>query len=49
MFCSAEGAGLVYRSLPTGELGVVPRTGHEMSRAVVDTMVDFLIRHSPST
>lgn len=44
MFCSVEAACVAYRTLEGGELGVVPNTGHEITPAVIDTTVDFLVR-----
>ncbi len=46
MFCSVEAACVAYRKLPTGELGIVPNTGHEITGAIVDSMIEFLVRHS---
>lgn len=37
-----EDALRTYRALPAGELAILPRTGHEISRAKVGLMVDFL-------
>jgi pimeloyl-ACP methyl ester carboxylesterase len=45
MFCSVEAACATFRSLATGELGVLPNTGHEITPAVIDTTIDFLSRH----
>lgn len=47
MLCSVEAACATYRALPAGELGIMPRTGHEITAGVVDTMVGFLARHAP--
>jgi pimeloyl-ACP methyl ester carboxylesterase len=46
MFCPVEVATAAYRALPAGELAVVPNTGHDITAAVVDTMIDFLIVHA---
>jgi pimeloyl-ACP methyl ester carboxylesterase len=48
MFCTVEAACAAYRMLPSGELGIVPGTGHEITVEVVDTMTAFLVRHSPT-
>jgi pimeloyl-ACP methyl ester carboxylesterase len=46
MFCSVEAAGVTYRAITTGELAVIPNTGHEITDAVIDTLIDFLARHT---
>jgi pimeloyl-ACP methyl ester carboxylesterase len=46
MFCSVEAAGVTYRAIRTGELAVIPNTGHEITDAVIDTLIDFLARHT---
>ena len=46
MFCSVEAACAAYRSVATGELAIVPDSGHEISPAAVDLMSGFLLRHS---
>jgi pimeloyl-ACP methyl ester carboxylesterase len=46
MFCSVEAACVTYRALAAGELAVIANTGHEITRAVIDTMTDFLTRHA---
>ena len=46
MFCPVEAACAAYRTVPTGELGVVPNSGHEITPAAIDAMIDFLLRHS---
>jgi pimeloyl-ACP methyl ester carboxylesterase len=46
MFCSVEAACVAYRNLQAGELGIVPDTGHEITTAIVDNMLGFLVRHS---
>jgi pimeloyl-ACP methyl ester carboxylesterase len=43
-FCSVEAACTVYRTLPQGELAIVPGAGHEISASAIDVMVDFLRR-----
>jgi non-heme chloroperoxidase len=45
-FCPAEMACAAYRSLPAGELAIVPDTGHDITTAVIDTMTKFLLRHA---
>ena len=44
-FCSVEEAVVAYRSLAAGELAILPDTGHEITTAVVDATVEFLVRH----
>lgn len=44
-FCSVEEAAVAYRNLPAGELAVLPNTDHVITPAVVDTTIDFLLRH----
>jgi pimeloyl-ACP methyl ester carboxylesterase len=46
MFCSVELACTVYRTIAGSELSIVPNTGHEITPAVIDAMVDFLLRAS---
>ena len=46
MFCSVEMACATYRAIATGELGIVPNNGHEISSAAIELMTDFLLRHS---
>jgi len=46
MFCTVEAACAAYRTLQAGELGIVPDTGHEITKPVIDTMAAFLVRHS---
>lgn len=48
MFCSVEAACAAYRTLQTGELGIVPNSGHDITPAVIDTMISFLSRHAAS-
>jgi pimeloyl-ACP methyl ester carboxylesterase len=45
-FCSVEEAALAYRSLPDGELAILPDTDHAITPAAVDTTIDFLRRHT---
>jgi len=47
MFCSSEAASATFRTLPSGELAVLPNTGHEITPAAITTMVEFLARHAP--
>lgn len=47
MFCPVEVAAAAYRTLPAGELGIVPKTGHDITPAIVDTMVRFLVSVKP--
>jgi pimeloyl-ACP methyl ester carboxylesterase len=44
-FCSVEEAALAYRQLPAGELAILPDTDHAITPAVIDTTIDFLLRH----
>jgi pimeloyl-ACP methyl ester carboxylesterase len=44
MFCSVEAACVAYRTVAAGELAIVPNTGHEITSAIVDAMIDFLAR-----
>ena len=46
MFCPAEEAASAYRMLSTGELGIVPGTGHEVSRIAIELTTGFLQRHA---
>jgi pimeloyl-ACP methyl ester carboxylesterase len=46
VFCPVEAACEAYRTVATGELGIVPNSGHEITPAAIDTMIDFLLRHS---
>ena len=43
-FCSVELACQAYRTLPDGELSVVPGAAHEITAGVVASMIDFLTR-----
>jgi len=45
-FCSVEEGVRAYRALAEGELAVVPRTGHIITPALVELMVEFLQRWS---
>ena len=45
-FCSVEEGAAAYRNLPVGELAVVPATDHAITLAVIDTTIDFLLRHT---
>ena len=44
-FCSVEEAVVAYRNLPAGELAVLPHTDHVITPAIVDTTIEFLLRH----
>ncbi len=44
-FCSVEEGVIAYRSLSRGELAVLPDTDHAITPAIIDTTVDFLLRH----
>jgi pimeloyl-ACP methyl ester carboxylesterase len=46
-FCSLEEAATAYRTLKTGELAVLPNTGHGITLAAVQTAGDFLERNAP--
>jgi len=45
-FCSVEEGAVAYRTLPVGELAVLPATDHAITATVIDTTVDFLLRHT---
>jgi len=45
-FCSVEDGALAYRNLPVGELAVLPDTDHVITPSVIDTTIDFLLRHA---
>jgi pimeloyl-ACP methyl ester carboxylesterase len=47
-FCSVEEGAATYRALPDGELAVLPATGHEITAAVIDSMIDFFDRRCPA-
>jgi pimeloyl-ACP methyl ester carboxylesterase len=42
MLCPVEVACAAYRTLPAGELGIVPNTGHDITPPVVEAMIRFL-------
>lgn len=44
-FCSVEEGAIASRNLPAGELAVLPNTEHAITPAVIDTTVEFLLRH----
>ena len=44
-FCTVEEGAAVYHALPVGELGVLPNTGHLITPAAIEMMIDFLQRH----
>ena len=44
-FCSVEEAVAAYRNLADGELAIVPHTGHVITPVIVDTTIEFLLRH----
>jgi len=44
-FCPPSAAAAAYETLEHGELAVLPATGHEITPAVIDTIVAFLIRY----
>lgn len=44
-FCSVEEGAAAYRNLPAGELAILPNTDHAITNAVIDTTIDFLLRH----
>jgi pimeloyl-ACP methyl ester carboxylesterase len=44
MLCSAEEAVAAYRMLSSGELAIVPGTGHELSAAAIELTIAFLQR-----
>lgn len=45
-FCPVEDGVRMYRSLPAGELAVLPGTGHAIDSTAVATTIEFLRRHS---
>jgi pimeloyl-ACP methyl ester carboxylesterase len=49
MFCTVEAACIAYRTLEAGELGIVPNTGHEITPAIIDAMIGYLVRYSAET
>jgi len=44
-FCSVEEAITAYRALPKGELAILADTGHVITPAAIEAMVEFLERH----
>jgi pimeloyl-ACP methyl ester carboxylesterase len=44
-FCSVEEAITAYRALPKGELAILADTGHVITAAAIEAMVEFLERH----
>ena len=44
-FCSVEEGVVAYRNLPAGELAILPDTAHVITPAIVDTTIEFLLRH----
>ena len=44
-FCSVEEGVIAYRNLPAGELAILPDTAHVITTALVDTTIEFLLRH----
>ena len=46
MFCTVEAACAAFRTLQSGELGIAPDTGHEITTPIIEAMTAFLIRHS---
>jgi pimeloyl-ACP methyl ester carboxylesterase len=45
MFCPVEAACAAYRTVATGELGILPNSGHEITPDAIDTMTSFLLQH----
>jgi pimeloyl-ACP methyl ester carboxylesterase len=45
-FCPVEDGARLYRTLPAGELAVLPAAGHAIDQAAVSTTIDFLQRHA---
>jgi len=45
-YCSVAEAVTVYRMLPHGELAILPNLAHGMAQRVVETALDFLLRHA---
>jgi pimeloyl-ACP methyl ester carboxylesterase len=43
-FCAIEQGAAAYRALQAGELAVLPNTGHLITRAAVQTTIDFFER-----
>lgn len=46
MLCSVEDAVTTYRTLPNGELAVLPDHDHSIGQTAVDVSIDFLRRHA---
>jgi pimeloyl-ACP methyl ester carboxylesterase len=46
MFCSVEAACATYRTLPAGELAIIPNTGHEITADLTTVISEFLTRHT---
>ena len=44
-FCTVEEGCQTFRSLPRGELAVLPDTGHEITQGKMAVLTDFLSRH----
>ena len=44
-FCSVEEAVAAYHNLADGELAIVPHTGHVITPVIVDSTIEFLLRH----
>ena len=44
-FCTVEEGAAAYRALQAGELAVVPNTGHLITPAAVQAIIDFFQRH----
>jgi pimeloyl-ACP methyl ester carboxylesterase len=45
-FCSVEEAIVAYRALRNGTLAILPNTGHVITPASIEAMVEFLERHA---
>jgi pimeloyl-ACP methyl ester carboxylesterase len=45
-FCSVEDAVSAYRALRSGELAILPDTGHVITAAAVEAMAEFLEQHA---
>jgi pimeloyl-ACP methyl ester carboxylesterase len=44
-FCSVEEGAVAYRNLSAGELAILPDTDHAITPVVIDTTINFLLRH----
>jgi pimeloyl-ACP methyl ester carboxylesterase len=44
-YCTPEEGVAAYRTLPDGELCILPRLSHEITTPVCDVALDFLLRH----